>query len=89
MAAHGYEVAGVDFGSQSVSAQVIALEPHKRTLWKLLDKARDQRREIDLLFNEVAYYNLTHPDREPIDADPDGELRRTAEMLDALLKANA
>lgn len=67
-----------------MSAQVIKF-PRERGLTAILAKAREQRREIDQLYLDTAHWNRTRPDEEPIDCDPDGDLRRTAEMLDALL----
>jgi hypothetical protein len=45
------------------------------------------RREIEVHFNTVAYYNRIHPEQEPIDPDPDGELRGWAAALDRTLAA--
>lgn len=51
----------------------------------LIRRAREQREEIRLFFNTADHWNRTHPDEEPIDPDPDGQLARIAAGIDVML----
>lgn len=62
--------------------------PRNTVLITLVNKAREKRREIDEIFADVEHWNSAHPSEEPINADEDGELRRTAVMLDVLIAQN-
>lgn len=53
----------------------------------LLANARAVRAEIEDIFLTCAHWNRINPDEEPIDCDPDGGLRRLADLLDAQLLA--
>lgn len=46
-----------------------------------VERARAQRAEITQYFDDLNHWNRLHPD-EPIDGDPDGEMRRLASWLD-------
>lgn len=43
------------------------------------------RRKVDLIFSDCADWNRLHPNEEPINPDPDGELMRWRKWLDAQL----
>ena len=53
----------------------------------LLARARHQRQEIAEFFADVAQWNRQHPEEEPIDPDPDGQLAEIAARLDQTLGA--
>ena len=42
--------------------------------------------EIELLFLDAEHWNQSHPDEEPIDCDPDGELKRLQWRLSGMFK---
>ena len=54
---------------------------------RLIRRARALRAEIEQVFTDCASWNDNHrkPGEPPIDADPDGSLRRMADALDRLL----
>ena len=62
------------------------LDHHTREM--LLGEARAQRAAIELMFNTAEHWNRMNPNGEPIDPDPDGMLRQSADDIDALLLNN-
>lgn len=52
---------------------------------RLVFRAGQVRREIDQMRAECDSWNQHHPDRPPLDWDPDGTLRRLALHLDSFL----
>lgn len=56
---------------------------HQRGI--LVENMRHMRGEIEKIFIDAAHWSRLHPDEEPIDPDPDGELRRIADALDVAL----
>ena len=59
------------------------LDAHNRAL--LVNRVRQQRARIEQVFTTADYWNRSHPDEQPLDADPDGRLRQVADELDAVL----
>ena len=59
------------------------LDAHERAL--LVNRARLMRAQIEQIFNDADHWNRSNPTEQPIDADPDGELRQTADELDEFL----
>ena len=51
----------------------------------LVNRARQARAGIEQIFATADHWNRSNPAEQPIDADPDGSFRRTADELDALL----
>jgi len=60
-----------------------------KTRDELIDDLRKLREEIRLTFDTAAHWNRTHPGEEPIDPDPDGELRDIADQIDDILATDA
>lgn len=56
-----------------------------KTRDELVEELRTLREEIRLTFGTAAHWNRTHPDEEPIDPDPDGELADMAAQIDDIL----
>lgn len=56
---------------------------------RLIDRARAQRAEIQQIFTDVASWNDNSVARrngcDPIDPDPDGQLKRIADAIDGML----
>jgi hypothetical protein len=52
----------------------------------IISRAQHLRQEIAMIFNDVEHWNRIHPDEKPIDADPDGLLRRMAHFLEVVLE---
>ena len=59
------------------------LDAHNRAL--LVNRARQMRAGIEQIFALADHWNRSNPTEQPLDADPDGEMRQTADELDALL----
>lgn len=60
-------------------------DKHQRGI--ILANARQIRHDIEQIFIDGAEWNRTHPNEEPVDVDPDGDLRGLADQLDAFLLA--
>lgn len=58
-------------------------ERHQRGM--LLAMMRQLRSDIEHIFTECDRWNRTHPHEPSIDPDPDGELRRLTQAMDAVL----
>ena len=56
---------------------------------EIVSRARQMRREIAQIFDDAAHWNSRHVPwkGQPIDPDPDGQLRRIADGLDKMLAA--
>lgn len=52
---------------------------------ELIDRARRIRSDIEQVFIDVEYWNRIHPEHDPIDPDPDGQLGRWAKAIDEML----
>jgi hypothetical protein len=52
----------------------------------IIKKARNIRKEIAQIFLDAEHWNGTHPNEEPINPDPDGQLKRMTQGLDATLE---
>jgi len=52
---------------------------------RLVYRAGQVRREIDQMRVDCEAWNRHHPERPPLDWDPDGSLRRLALQLDTFL----
>lgn len=50
-----------------------------------LERAKELRAEIEQLFNDTDYWNSIHPDKEPIDIDPDGMLKEQLLRMEAII----
>jgi hypothetical protein len=59
-----------------------------KTRSELLAQARRIRREIKQIFSDAEYWNMNtrKPHEEVINPDPNGQLKRIANNLDAMLK---
>jgi hypothetical protein len=55
---------------------------------RLIDRHIALRLEIQGIFNDCAHWNehVRQPHEAPIDPDPDGQLRKVADDIDAMLK---
>lgn len=56
---------------------------------RILKNASENIDEIEQLLADVAHWNRTHPDQEPINIDPDGKLRQMADALRDMLARDA
>lgn len=52
---------------------------------ELVERARVQVRAIGQLYHDTERWNRAHPDQQPIDVDPDGELARIRHRLHDML----
>lgn len=52
---------------------------------RILDNVKAHIESIEQLFTDVAHWNRTHPNEEPVDADPDGRLRLTQDAYREML----
>ena len=52
---------------------------------ELVDDLRTLRAQIAQQFLDAAHWNRSHPDKEPIDPDPDGELADLAAQIADIL----
>ena len=59
------------------------IDAHNRAL--LVNRVRQMRARIEQVFATADHWNRSHQAEQPLDADPDGRLRQTADELDALL----
>jgi hypothetical protein len=58
---------------------------------RLVERSIALRCEIQSIFDDVSHWNrhVRQPDEAEIDPDPDGELRRICDRIDAMLKSEA
>lgn len=58
------------------------LTPRQRERARLIREAHRMKAEIIQLFRDTAYYNkhVLPPGREPVEADPDGEMKHWLEF---------
>ena len=59
------------------------LDAHRRAM--LVNAARRIRANIEQVFSTAAHWNRSHPEEQPIDVDPDGEMRRITDEIDTFL----
>jgi hypothetical protein len=50
-----------------------------------LTRARHLRQEIEQILVDAEHWNRTHPDEEPIDPDPEGELLLERDWLNLFI----
>jgi len=55
----------------------------------ILARARKLRADVQQAFDDAAQWNHIHPQEQPIDPDPDGQLARIRDGLDRMLGAQA
>lgn len=59
-----------------------------KTRDELVAELRTLREEIRLTFTTAEHWSRTHPDEEPLDPDPDGELADMATQIDDILASD-
>lgn len=63
------------------------MEPRNLTRAQIVANARVLRAEIEQIFIDLSHWNdsVRKPGEEPVDPDPDGKLRRIADVIDRML----
>jgi hypothetical protein len=56
---------------------------------RIINEAARISNEIEQMFIDYEYWNELHPDEQPIDTDPDGQLGRWKRSMDSLLANEA
>lgn len=57
-----------------------------KTRQEIIDEAKRIRAECQQILLDGEHWNNIHPNEEPIDADPEGQLKRTIAGIDAMLE---
>jgi len=56
------------------------------TLGSIIRDAERSIKNVDQMFADVAHWNRLHPEEEPIDPDPDGEMAAVKRYAEAMIR---